>query len=31
VGVSGVFWMVSLGVASASRLAWQLKVRKPGG
>jgi MFS family permease len=31
VGVSGVFWFVSLSVASASRLAWQLRVRKPGG
>jgi MFS family permease len=30
-GVSGVFWLVSLSVASASRLAWKLKVRKPGG
>jgi hypothetical protein len=31
VGVSGVFWFVSLSVGSASRLAWQLRVRKPGG
>jgi sugar phosphate permease len=31
VGVSGVFWLVSLSVASASRLALQLKVRKPDG
>ena len=31
VGVSAVFWCVSAGVTSASRLAWKLKVRKPGG
>ena len=31
VGVSAVFWCVSVGVTSASRLAWKLKVRKPGG
>lgn len=31
VGVSGVFWLVSLSVASASRLAWQLRARKPHG
>jgi sugar phosphate permease len=30
-GVSGVFWLVSFSVASASRLAWKLKVRTPGG
>jgi MFS family permease len=31
VGVSGVFWFVSFSVTTASRLAWKLKVRKPGG
>ena len=30
-GVSGVFWLVSFSVTTASRLAWRLKVRKPGG
>lgn len=30
-GVSGVFWLVSFSVASASRMAWTLRVRKPGG
>jgi dipeptide/tripeptide permease len=31
VGVSGVFWLVSFSVATASRLALQLKVHKPDG
>ncbi len=30
-GVSGVFWLVSFCVTSASHLALKLKVRKPGG